>query len=651
MVCLLLLAGSAALARPFDRSPRTLDSLQARLRQPGLPDSQRVDVLGLLCWYHWQSDLKASRRYGEQGLALALRARYLKGELTCLRYLSAAALVDQDLVQAQRLAQQLLRRTDAAPPRLAAFQVHALKALGDILSEQEQYEQAARYYRQGKEVMRTLRPVPPNMEATAYADLMTVYSNRLTAYEKTLRAPDSLVRPTTGYARQALRLARRDGAPLIEASALMVLGLAAQYRQQLDSASALMRQALARYREAGSPYYESYVLRVLARNLLRGHQYVEAARLARQAQALAHQIPDVPGEALNLDALAEALAALGDKDGAYRAAVRARQLNDSATALANQAALAQLQVKFDTERKEHQIKALTQRQRLQQAEAIRQRQRLWLLGAGALLLAVGLTVMATLALRLRRSRIELARQNEALAQARATQDRLYAVIGHDLRAPLTGFMGLTDVLRLHQQRPDLPAPDSRQLLGLLGDVGEQAARVTRLLDNLLHWAAAQTGELRPRPEPVSVPELLREVSVLYEPAAQARGIVLEVEGGLSEIAPVRADRNMTLTMLRNLISNALHAAPAQSTITLGAHQPAPGSVALFVRDQGPGLPLAGAERKKTAGRRGGTGLGLPLVHHLAMLQGASFALEPNVGEPGLTATVTLPVEQLVALSS
>ncbi len=176
-------------------------------------------------------------------------------------------------------------------------------------------------------------------------------------------------------------------------------------------------------------------------------------------------------------------------------------------------------------------------------------------------------------------------------------------------------------------------------------------RVMGLLDNLLHWAAAQTDELRANPRPLAAAALLHETATLFGPVAQAGQVrlVLDVPPGLP---PLLADRNMTLAILRNLVSNALRVAPPGSALTLSAAPapPGPARLALRVRDEGPGLDPARlaalqadpATADPAARHPDGTGLGLLLVRLLAARQGGAFALESAPGQ-GTTATLWLPM--------
>lgn len=169
------------------------------------------------------------------------------------------------------------------------------------------------------------------------------------------------------------------------------------------------------------------------------------------------------------------------------------------------------------------MRSLTQRNQLQRVEAQKQRQHLLWLGALLLAVAGGLAVSGVLAWRLRRSRTLLAHQNAELIATRAEQDRLYALVAHDLRNPVEAFTGLADLLTRYVERQD-----TARLAGLGGRVRQAAQGLRSLLDNLLSWALTQRGELTPKIEPFAVAVLLAEAAELYQPSAEAADLALTV---------------------------------------------------------------------------------------------------------------------------
>ena len=405
----------------------------------------------------------------------------------------------------------------------------------------------------------------------------------------------------------------------------------------------LLRRNVALARRIDSPDLEANALHLLMTLELRQQQWAAAAATAQACIAVNEALGGLDEDAYTV--LAEAQAQLGRWRAAYETSQRVVSLRDSVFSSERDATLAKLQTEFDTERKELRIRELKQRQRLQQEQANRQQQRLWALGAILVVVLLGLAVTALLYRRLQRSQAKIARQRDELAQARATQDRLYALIAHDLRSPVVAFTGLADLLNRYVVKGD-----TVRLAGLGGRIRQAAQSLSELLDNLLNWAVSQRGELVAQPRPLRAAALLADIAALYESAALAADVELRVEG--EEGLLVQADEQMTRTILRNLAGNALKATPAGGRVVLRAERgggAAAGQAVLRVVDSGPGLSAEAlaqlngpAPALRVAGRESGAGLGLLLSRAFAEAQRGSLVIAA-AGGGGTEAAVRLPL--------
>ncbi|MET4107608.1 HAMP domain-containing sensor histidine kinase [Hymenobacter sp. UYP22] len=374
---------------------------------------------------------------------------------------------------------------------------------------------------------------------------------------------------------------------------------------------------------------------VLAREWMRQGDYLAAAALLHPLSRRQPRVLEPQALSQVLHLLAAAYARQGRYDSAYQVQGQAMALGDTLSGRQQRLAVADAEARYRTSLQELRIHELT-RAGGQQRQVAR-----WAgVGAAGLALALG-----GVALALRTTRRLAAR----LRAAQTTQNRLYSIIGHDLRAPLAAFEGLATLLDYYG-RTGPPGP--AEWTEVTAEVRQTTRQLTGLLNNLLHWAAQQSGELTYQPEPLAAAELLAEVAALYTPATRAREVTLQVSVSAG-LLPLWADRNMVLTQLRNLLGNALQAAPSGSIITLAA-RPADHGLELSVADAGPGLTTAqlatlGTQDAATGlaprlpGQRG-TGLGLPLVRRLAECQQGRFWLTSIPGQ-GTTAHLALPLAE------
>ena len=634
LLLLLTLLSAAPAVRAAEPVP--IDSLRARLAT-ARPDTTRVLLLGELCRRLDRSDAAAATRYGEQGLRLARRLGFGRGEAVCLNALAATALWQQDYVVASRYYQQELRLGAPRPAWAAQTAALAWLGLGKVAAQQQDFAQADQDFRRALVSMRRY--------AVPAADLAMIQNHLAMLYTGWLRAgagaPDSLPRLREQYARRALTASRQPGVPRQAlATAFNVLALMQQDAGRYDSAARSHQAALRLHRLTGDQYSAAQTELSLGELSVLQGRWTQALPLLQSGVAEAHRLRAAGVEAEGYALLAKVAAATGNGSQAYRYAQCQLRLLDSLNSAERREALARLQVQFDTERQRSRVRALSQQARQQARQARKQRQYLLLTVALLAATAAGLIGSGVLAWRLRRSRAQLARQNAELTATRAEQDRLYALVAHDLRSPVVAFSGLADLMTRYIERQD-----TARLAGLGGRVRQAAENLRGLLDSLLGWALSQRGELRPLIEAVPVAPLLAEIATLYQPGAEAAGVQLRTLPAPPE-TQVLADLNMTRTILRNLTSNALRATPAGGSVTLTADV-RPDGIELRVADTGEGMAaeritqlLSGQLTERPAGTSS-TGLGLRLSVIFARIQHGQLALDSAPGQ-GTTARLRLP---------
>lgn len=234
---------------------------------------------------------------------------------------------------------------------------------------------------------------------------------------------------------------------------------------------------------------------------------------------------------------------------------------------------------------------------------------------------------------------------EALARAQHLRRQMTADIAHELRTPASIILGHLDAL----EEGALP-PSAETLAVLRGE----AERLARLIEDLGVLAHADAGELALERTPTALDEVLERALAAHQAQAAARGIhfALAVEGPLPALA---VDAGRMEQVFGNLLANALRYAPDGGVIAVGA-APAAGTLRLWVRDSGPGIPPQEQERvferfyrADPARRRqdGGAGLGLAIARSLVRAHGGDLRLDSAPGQ-GATFTVELPLTEAPA---
>jgi len=198
-------------------------------------------------------------------------------------------------------------------------------------------------------------------------------------------------------------------------------------------------------------------------------------------------------------------------------------------------------------------------------------------------------------------------------------------IAHDLRTPLGRLRSRLEVALME-------AGDEDALRAALADGLTECDRLLATFTALLRIAQAESGALREDFEPVPLAGLAHGVAELYEPAAEDKGLTLEVAADGDPVAC--GSRQLLSQAVANLLDNAVKYTPPGGRVTLTVAPGAGGAgPRLTVADTGPGIPEA--ERGRVLQRfvrlepsrsTPGNGLGLSLVDAVARLHGCRLDL-------------------------
>ena len=185
---------------------------------------------------------------------------------------------------------------------------------------------------------------------------------------------------------------------------------------------------------------------------------------------------------------------------------------------------------------------------------------------------------------------------------------------------------------------------------MITDVANTSKRTYDLMENLLEWSSIQTSNIPFYPQKIKLLTLLNNLEELYNQNLRGKGITLEINVG-PEIS-VFADKKMTETILRNLISNAIKFTYPNGTVTVSS-EPDNDFVVIKVIDTGVGIKteklpeLFQVDKVQSTwgtAKETGTGLGLILCKELVERQYGKIWVESKEDE-GTTFYFTLPAEK------
>jgi len=275
----------------------------------------------------------------------------------------------------------------------------------------------------------------------------------------------------------------------------------------------------------------------------------------------------------------------------------------------------------------------------------------WRSGWGiAVLSALGLLVILVAVLlyrrRLRRLHAwQLAVHKQELAeQASLAKTRFLATLGHEVRTPMTGVMGMSELL--------LNTPLDARQRGYTEAIRRAGAHLLRLVNDALDLARIESGKLELDLQPFSVNQLVEEVAAMTAPLAESRGLAFVVDNALPGELTANGDVTRVRQILLNLLNNAVKFTE-RGSVTLHVAALAPGQGLRFeVADTGPGVSAEQQQRlfrrfeqgegPRTAARYGGSGLGLAICQELAVAMSGRIDIVSRLGQ-GTRFIVELPL--------
>ncbi len=244
--------------------------------------------------------------------------------------------------------------------------------------------------------------------------------------------------------------------------------------------------------------------------------------------------------------------------------------------------------------------------------------------------------------KLSKKNLEIEKQRFELQKANDTKDKFFSIIAHDLRNPFSTIISLSDLLSTNY---DDFEDDRRKFF--ISQINEFSNKAFNLLENLLQWSRSQTGRLKVNITKIDISQLINDNIELLETSALNKDITLQ-----SFVNPntfVMTDENMTSTIVRNLITNAIKFTNKNGTIKIKTEDKG-NVIEISVSDNGVGIDKKNMSKlfKITSNptsvgtsNETGTGLGLILCKEFINNCKGNIWVESEINK-GTTFKFTLP---------
>jgi signal transduction histidine kinase len=239
----------------------------------------------------------------------------------------------------------------------------------------------------------------------------------------------------------------------------------------------------------------------------------------------------------------------------------------------------------------------------------------------------------------RQRTLEIQKQKEKLEELNRVKDKLFSVVSHDIKGPLSSLklsLALTKINKL--------SSDEFKTISI--EIEDHLDKTTNFIENLLHWAKLQLKAETVNPVQLDLPAMINETLSLIDTEIKQK--VISVHQNVDPNSIAFADHMMIQSVLRNLINNAVKFTPVGGTITITGKSEN-NSVTISISDSGSGIPQANRDRiftlesVTTPGTKdeAGTGLGLFLCKEFVERNKGKIWYETVEGQ-GTTFYFSLP---------
>jgi signal transduction histidine kinase len=262
----------------------------------------------------------------------------------------------------------------------------------------------------------------------------------------------------------------------------------------------------------------------------------------------------------------------------------------------------------------------------------------------AFVLGVPTLYFARILQSMREKQKALEQRTRQLVEAGKQKSQFMANVTHELRTPIHGICGLSDLME-----SGIYGPVTGKQKDAQQSIKRSARSLLALIDDLLELSRADAGKLEVRPEPVDVAELVTTVVAAARWMVGTKKLAVETDVA-GDLPAVESDPRALKQVLLNLLSNAAKFTEEGGYIVVRAHREGEGAVRLEVEDSGIGIAPADQARiweefhqlDGSAERQfGGVGLGLAVVRRLTEAVGARVDVKSEPGK-GSTFGVVVP---------
>ena len=309
-----------------------------------------------------------------------------------------------------------------------------------------------------------------------------------------------------------------------------------------------------------------------------------------------------------------------------------------------------LQIKYETEKKEQENLILTNQIEIETLKSERRRNLMnFFIAISVFLLILAIVIFNRFSVKHKLSNLltekntKLLESETNLKRAIATKDKFFSIIAHDLKSPLSSLTLVSEMLN-----HNLEGFTTEKMNYYINSITQTSSGLFDLVDNLLSWARSQSGKIEINIQPNNVYEIVDKLQALLTVNANKKKVL--IENKIHKDTCVHADINLLTLILRNLLVNAIKFTDEGGKIVISSKKEDNMHI-ISVADTGIGLSTEDQNKlfrididTKHIGNstEKGTGLGLILCKEFIEKQNGKIWLESEL-KKGTTFFISLPI--------
>ena len=518
--------------------------------------------------------------------------------------------------------------------------------LGALYYEQQNYDKAIEQFRKGFELALEVGDISTQIRSLNNIALNFTQSGR----------QDSAL----NYANQSIAINESAGSPYLLSFATRVIGDVFLAKGQYDTATSIYETSLEMARAQQVKSFEAGVLHRLGNAYFLNGEIRKAEELLKYAVDFCQENQFLDELTKSHKYLAEVYKSQGNINQAFFHLSSYQTLSDSLQSKASRDRLALMQGMFDQDLATKQVELL-KAQNESQKYRIQANNRYMLIGgiASFMILILGVWMFflhrnlkkahADLLVQQQKSELqnlELESKSKELTEINETKNKLFSILGHDLKGPIGQVKSVMDLMLKEQL-------DQDEFMELLEYLKNDIDTVDFTLNNTLKWSVAQMEGFEINSVQFDLSKVIENVLALLQHSIKKKNLVIFNQTG-SNIFVFGEPESMEVS-IRNIINNAVKFSNPGDAITIYTEKDK-GWVSLFILDQGVGMEKKQLEKllsenyiltKSQPGtlKEKGSGLGLQLVKEFVKRNNGEISIESQLGH-GTKVCIKLPLAPL-----